>query len=278
MSKSARERTARERLAEQRARDAAREQRMRGLTITVAAIAVVAIAVVVGVLVANKKSGGDGWDTYAGPYAPVTRQTDGSYLMAQSGASAPTLDVYEDLQCPYCKAFEKANGGSLERLAYQGKVRVVYHVIAFVNPTGSLRGAVALGCAYDAGKFAQFHNVAYREQGSETVALTTGRLKDYGRTAGITSGTFTQCVDAQREAGAQQTLTNNAEAYLKQRAQGGSWGTPTLFLDGKQINSQDIFNKGGLAPMIAAASPSAPGNAPSGGASASPQAGTSSTP
>jgi protein-disulfide isomerase len=279
MSKAARQRTARERLAEQRAREAARQKRLRGIMISVSAVVVLVVAVVIGVVVANGKSG-SGPSDYAGPFAPVTKQADGTYLMAQPNAAAPTLNLYEDLQCPVCKAFEAANGASVEQLAYQGKVKVVYHLLGFVNPTGSIRAAVAAGCAADAGKFVEFHNVAYKKQPAETDALSITKLKDFGKQAGISGGDFDKCVAAQAGASQAQTLTKAGLDFLqKQAGPNGQAGTPALFLNGQAVTGNPIMTKGGLKPIILAAAPApptAPLAAPS--ASGSSQPSVSATP
>lgn len=281
MSKAARQRTARERLAEERAREAARQKRLRGIMISASAVVVLVVAVVIGIVVANKK-GGSGPTDYAGPFAPVTKQADGTYVMAQPNAAAPTLDLYEDLQCPVCKAFEAANGASVEQLAYQGKVKVVYHLLGFVNPTGSIRAAVAAGCAADAGKFVEFHNVAYKQQPAETDALSIAKLKDFGKQAGISGGNFDKCVAAQAGASQAQTITKAGLDYLqKQAGPNGQAGTPALFLNGQAVTGNPIMTKGGLKPIILAAAPaSAPSTAPSAApsASGSPQPSASATP
>lgn len=280
MSKAARQRSARERLAEQRAREAARQKRMRGLMISGIAVVVIIAAVVVGVLVANKKSGTSPTD-YAGPFAPVAKQADGTYLMAQPGVTGPTLDMYEDLQCPICKQFEAGNGSSVEQLAYQGKVKVIYHIVGFVNPTGSIRAAVAAGCAADAGKFVEFHNVAYRKQQSETEALTVATLKDFGKQAGISGGSFDQCVAAQAGAAQAQTFTKNSLDYLQKAT--GSAGTPTVFLNGQSININTLLTAGSMksiiqsAPAGSAPASAAPSAAPSASGSAAPSASASPT-
>lgn len=282
MSKAARQRSARERLAEQRAREAAQQKRMRGLMISGVAVVVIVAAVIVGVIFANKKSG-SGPSDYAGPFAPVTKQADGTYLMAQPNATGPTLDMYEDLQCPVCKQFEAGNGATVEQLAYQGKAKIIYHIIGFVNPTGSIRAAVAAGCAADAGKFVEFHNVAYRKQPAETDALTVSQLKDFGKQAGISGGAFDKCVAAQAGAAQAQTYTNTSLDYLKKQT--GSAGTPTVFVNGQSVNINTLLTAGSMksiiqsAPASSAPAPAsaAPSAAPSAPGSAAPSASASPT-
>src|SRR3954449_9661481 len=118
MSKAARQRSARERLAEERKRQAQRQQRTRRLTISLSALVIVALVVVGVVYFVNRKDP----NAYSGAIAPMTRQADGSVLMAKPSAQAPKLEVFEDFQCPICNEFEKASGNTVKRLASEGKV------------------------------------------------------------------------------------------------------------------------------------------------------------
>jgi protein-disulfide isomerase len=71
---------------------------------------------------------------YRGPFAPVTLNADNSVTMAGPRVSGPVLDVYEDFQCSACRVFERTYGPTIERLAYLGKVKVVYHPFTSFSP------------------------------------------------------------------------------------------------------------------------------------------------
>ncbi|HEX3489942.1 MAG TPA: thioredoxin domain-containing protein, partial [Streptosporangiaceae bacterium] len=142
---------------------------------------------------------------YGGPYAPVTLNADNSVTMAQSGVTQPVLDVYEDFQCSACRAFEKASGATIQQLAVEGKVKVVYYPFTVVGSqaqvASSIRAWAAAKCA-PADAWASYHNLLYASQPASTTdgGFTVSLLLRLGKTAGITSPGFTQCVESQQYA------------------------------------------------------------------------------
>ena len=102
----------RDRIRTERERIARRRRRIRVSTVSagVLVLAAAASAAVVGTTphhgrntVAPAPFG------YQGPYAPVTLNVDNSVTMARPGVKGPVLDIYEDFQCPTCRAFEKSD-------------------------------------------------------------------------------------------------------------------------------------------------------------------------
>ena len=83
---------------------------------------------------------------YTGPIAPIKVDQDGLIVMAQPNTTGPTVDLYEDFQCPICKQFEEKSGDLVKRLAGEGKIKVNFHLLGFVNPEGSVRAAAAGRC------------------------------------------------------------------------------------------------------------------------------------
>src|SRR5258708_16212028 len=125
MGKADRQRTARDRLVVERVRGEQRQKRNKAVGISVAAVAILAVVVGIGVWVAKIKNSGAA-TMYTGPLAPVTRETNGSITMAEPGVATPKLEIFEDFQCPICQQFEQTSGGTIKRLAAQGRVRVNY--------------------------------------------------------------------------------------------------------------------------------------------------------
>ncbi|MEV5575128.1 thioredoxin domain-containing protein [Spirillospora sp. NPDC052269] len=256
MSKAARERSARERLAEERKRQQTRNKQVRLLSAVLGAVVVVAVAVVVTVVAMNSdKSGGDGKkvsaNLYKGTVAPIKVETDGTVTMGKPGAKGPTMDLYEDFQCPICKEFEKASGDTVKQLAAEGKVTVKYHILSFVNPQGSPRAAVAGWCAADEGKFLQFHDVAYQNQPDERKALTTDVLKKFGTSAG-TSATFASCVSDSKYT-AQVKKNNDDGLKVLQAKYGGRAGTPSVLINGKPLDQNAMFDPNALEKAVTSA-------------------------
>ena len=153
----------------------------------------------------------------------------------QSGAK--TVDVYEDFQCPYCKQLEAHNGEQMQSMAAAGKVKLVLHVKTFLDGShpgdNSLRAANAAYCAADAGKFPQYHSTVFANQpATEGEGYTDDQLTSFGKDAGISGSaydTFVKCVSDQK-------YKDYAEATETQSGKDGVTGTPTVFLDGKELD------------------------------------------
>ncbi|MEV4255415.1 thioredoxin domain-containing protein [Spirillospora sp. NPDC049652] len=246
MSKADRTRTARERMAAERAARAARERRNRLLLIVAGVVVAAVVIAVVVTLVANrggKGGGGVAATPYGGPSAPVARNPDGSVTMAKAGVSKPVLEVFEDFQCPGCKAMEAALGGTMRQLAAEGRMRLVYrpfHLFQQEPLSGnSERGANAALCV-PADKWLSYHDTLYKAQPEEGKnGFAPDDLVKWGRQLGVTDPNFERCVrDMQKKA---QVAEMTKYALETRQVQ----GTPTLFLDGRKltVNSKQDLTK-----------------------------------
>ena len=223
---------ARDRLRREREREARRRRRTRW-SVVVAAVLVLVAGAVVGTVVLRhghtpRKFG------YAGPYAPVTLNVDNSVTMAQPGVTSPVIDVYEDFQCPECRAFENTNGGMIQRLADRGKVKVVYYPFTIFSgqpeQANSVRAWAAARCAPPS-RWAKYHNALYANQPAETAVdgFSVGMLVRLGKKVGVTSPAFVQCVRSQEYAVQNAPLSD-------QIVNGGVSRMPTLTLNGHVLH------------------------------------------
>ncbi|WP_067176998.1 DsbA family protein [Microtetraspora niveoalba] len=236
MSKAARDASVRARIAAQR--EAERKQEQRRRLATIITVAVVVLAVI-----------GGGWwyaaeqsksEEIAGGLAPVTVQSDGTAVMAKAGVTSPVLDIYEDPQCPVCKQLEEISGPTIKNLAAEGKVKVVYHPLTIFSqePTrsNSLRAASALRCVTDGKQWLAFHDRLFKGQPSETVeGFKTDDLVKWGDEVGVTAPGFESCVKDQKQRAAHEQTS--AKTMADQKLE----GTPTLKLNGRQIDNNTIF-------------------------------------
>ncbi|HMM94523.1 MAG: thioredoxin domain-containing protein [Micrococcales bacterium] len=165
-------------------------------------------------------------------------------------AGAPTLDLYEDFQCPACKSFEDQFGQTVEDLAKAGKVKLVYHVKNFLDDnlgnTWSTQAANAAFCAADAGKFQEFHDQAYANQPTEGAGFTDAQLKQFAQAAGISGAALTtwqQCYDAGKYVTYVQSVEDSS-------ARQGVTGTPTLKLNGTQLGNAELASPDALTKAI----------------------------
>lgn len=249
MSKATRQRTARERLAEERKRQDERRRRLRALLISGGALVVAAIVVAAVVLV---QSGGDSGDDDA-PIAlpPVTRQADGSVVMAKAGVTAPVLEIYEDFQCPACKQAEAEISRTYKELAAEGKAKVVFRPFSLFRtwpePTkgNSARALNASFCA-PADKWVAYHDKLFAEQGPESESgFSNQQLISWAGDVGITGSAFASCVNGNQKA-AQMEQANAAATKA------GVDSTPWLTLDGKKLDQNASFTADGLRSAVEA--------------------------
>jgi protein-disulfide isomerase len=247
MSKSGRV-AARERIRLERERAARRRQRNRVLIVVGSALGAIVIAVIAIVVIQPGHSTGTSTAAvhdayYNGPFAPVTKNPDHSVTNAQPGVKTPVLDVYEDFQCPVCDEFEKANGATVQKLAREGKVRVVYHPFTIFlgeQPAqdNSVRAWAAAQCV-PAGSWMRYHNLLYSNQPYERArnGFPVSLLLAMGRKIGLTSASFTHCVSAQ-------TFAPQAVPFSQQVIKGGIDSTPTVKLNGTTVSIATLVQPG----------------------------------
>lgn len=246
MGKGAREASARERIKAQREKERRQEKRKRIATIVTASVLAVG-AVGAGMWYAAQRGRSE---TVTQDLAPVTVQADGTAVMAKEGVTAPVLDIYEDFQCPACKALEQTSGATIKNLAAEGKVKVVFHPITIFQqePTkgNSVRAGAASRCVPDGAQWLAFHDKLFEKQPDESVeGFKVEDLVAWGKEAGVTDGDFENCVTSQRHAQAQQD-------YSKKVLQSGviTQGTPTLVLNGEEVDNNVAFTPAELREAI----------------------------
>lgn len=208
----------------------------------IAAVIVVAIVVAVFVTQANKSD-----SSVTGAAVPTGGTKGGNGLRAYPDvkltAKAPTVDIYEDFQCPICNDLEKANGEQILADAKSGKIKLVWHLMTFLednmkNQPASTIAANGLYCASDAGKAAEYHKATFAGQRPEKQeaagdTFKNADIKKYGKQAGITGSALTKfdsCVD-------KGTYNKYVKATADQAGKDGVTGTPTVKINGKEIKN-----------------------------------------
>ena len=200
---------------------------------------VVVLAVVVAIVIGNNGKSGASTTASGNPSpAGVVGGTGGGIFanatMAKS--NAPTMDAYEDFQCPTCGELERTLGPEIRSLADTGQIKLVYHMMSFLDANlgndSSTRAANAAACAADAGKFLQYHAAVYAGQPTqEGAGYTNAQLTTFAKTAGITGTALTTWQSCATSAQHAQYVTDVETAAGK----AGVTGTPTIKLNGVDI-------------------------------------------
>lgn len=206
------------------------------MIVSAAVVAVLGLAAVVGVLAASADKEKDS-GSVAGPLLAPSGAEGKEQLAIPVGASdAPsTLTVWEDFRCPVCAQFENVMRDTIHELEKSGQLKVEYHFATIIDGnmggTGSLRAANAVACSQDAGKFAPYHDVLYRNQPPESddAFADNGRLIELaGKVGGLDTAGFRSCV----EDGKHDSWVNKSNTAFQN---GGFRGTPTVLLNGESI-------------------------------------------
>lgn len=249
--------------AELRQQQQAAQRRRRVLAISVSVVVVVVIAVVATVLVQSNRSpehvaadegtsgqanggagkgdsGQQGSDKGSGPSSHDARITD-DYGFVVGDRSAPAkVVIYEDFQCPICKALEDSYADMLQGYVDKGMIKVEYRPIAILDTssnhnysTRSTSAAVCVmkGAGVDA--FEKFHDLLYANQPPESGGgLPDSQLVKYAEQAGAT--------------GVKDCITSNANSdwaasATEAASKNGVNGTPFVYIDGQRF--KDLGNK-----------------------------------
>jgi protein-disulfide isomerase len=224
---------ARRRIEEKRAAEAAAraraQRRQRTVVGGIVAAVVLVVAVVVAVVVQSQR-------TATSAEAAVPAHTTGSVIVVGSADAPVTVDLYEDFQCPNCKAFEAASGSTLAQMIAAGTVQAHYHGMAFLDTsandqysTRALNAAAAVVSAAGPDAFQAFHDLLFANQPAEGGSgLTDDQLVAYAGQAGATGST----VQAQIH---DLTYGDWDKKSTDQASKDGVTGTPTVFVDGQKL-------------------------------------------
>jgi protein-disulfide isomerase len=238
MSKASVDRKAADRRAKL---EAAAAQQRRAATTKVVVAVVVVLLVVVGVVGAVLLGSRDkqAASTAGGSALPKGAPAMGAGIVVNPGApsTVPTLDLYEDFQCPVCGEFERIFGVQIADMVKSNQVKLVAHPLSFLDDNlrndSSNRAANAAACAADAGKFLQYHAAVFQGQpAKEGEGYTDAQLRGFATQAGITGaalGTWQKCYDDRAH-------NQWVESVQTQSEKDGVNGTPTVKLDGQTLD------------------------------------------
>ena len=158
----------------------------------------------------------------------VVSKADG-YGIVFNPTGSPTIEIWEDFQCPVCAQFESINHSYIESLARGKDVKVVYYPLSFLGPE-SVLAANAAGCAAEEGKFLEFHRSLYMNQPAENSgAINATWLQLLGAGAGLTSNKYINCVTKGSYYGwVKNVAANGAKNNIN--------STPTVKVNGKELD------------------------------------------
>lgn len=296
-TKAQRQAEARARAAELRAQQQAAAKRRRFLAIAAVTVGLAVIVGAVGyVVVENARNaaryGSVAWGgqdaaavapALADVPAPSTADDEAGIPISDEGVGVAgegdtVLQVYFDLQCPGCAAFDLLNAADLHTLATEPGITVVYQPLSFLDYTSrgthySNRAANALMTVADGDPehFEGFLAALFADQPVENSSgLSDEQIAEIAAGAGVPQSVvdrFTVTVEgtysSQQSDGSTVQKTASWRTYAPfvaaatQRASDlfGRYTTPRVMLDGEYLDSDalDWSQQGALAALVRAA-------------------------
>jgi protein-disulfide isomerase len=216
-------------------REQQRRERTRNLMV-IGSI-VVAVLIVAGVLFFVQSNSDKTGKAVTASGTP--KNLSGTYNVIVGKSSAPTtIKLYEDLQCPICKQFEAATGTQTQAAIAAGKVKVDYHMVAFLDRSSTtnyssraLNAAMAVLSTAGPDAFMKFRTLAFDNQPEEgSAGEPDSTLISWAVQAGADQAKVTPLINGNVY---HQWVLNATD----QMSQDGVTGTPTAYVNGKKYTS-----------------------------------------
>ncbi len=173
---------------------------------------------------------------------------NGTYPSLGPEDASIVITEFSDYQCPFCGAAAGTNQDiiqrlktqdptweppvpGLEQLAREGKIRFVFRNFPLPIHPYAEKAAEASLIAYEQGKFWEYHDLLYENQG----ALDVASLKGYAARLGLDTAEFNASLDSGRMAARVQQDIADAKAL-------GITGTPTFVVGGQLLVGAQSFS------------------------------------
>jgi len=231
-----------------------RDKRNRVIIFTVLGVAIAALVGVAAFILVNEASKKEVEDVALSEVenVPSTANADGgipvgSDLVAGTeNAGTPTVDVYLDYMCPVCGQFEDVNAADVETMATEGDATVVYYPVSILDRLSrsteySTRAAASAYWVADQAPeaFFAYNEALFANQPDEnTPGLDNEELATIAEEAGVPADVAAGISDGTARATYGQyaySLTNAATENPDLLNSSGSFGTPTVLVDGERF-------------------------------------------
>jgi protein-disulfide isomerase len=150
----------------------------------------------------------------------------------QGSKDAPvTIIEFSDFQCPYSKQYHDEILPMIVSV-YGDEIRYVYRdfPLTSMHPQAQ-KAAEAAQCAFEQGKFWEYYENLFRNQG----ALDVPNLKNYATELGLDESNFNLCLDSGKYAQEVQKDFEDGRSY-------GVTGSPTFFINGRMLVGAQPFS------------------------------------
>lgn len=139
-----------------------------------------------------------------------------------------TIVEFSDFQCSWCGRVEPTLRQILE--TYKGQVKLIYKDYPAPSHENAEPAALAALCAQEQGKFWEYHDVLFENQGS----LTIDDLKRYAADLGLNTQEFNSCLDSKK-------YKDQIKEDMDEAGRVGVRGTPAFFINGLILSGARPF-------------------------------------
>ena len=135
-----------------------------------------------------------------------------------------TIIQFSDFQCPFSKRYFDETE-QLILSAYGDQVSYVFrdYPLVAIHPQAQ-KAAEAAQCSFDQGKYWEYHDMLFQNQG----ALDVDSLKSYATALGLDETAFNLCIDSGKYAEEVEKDIEDGRSY-------GVTGSPTFFINGRKV-------------------------------------------
>lgn len=148
-----------------------------------------------------------------------------------SDSAKVVITEYGDFGCSSCRGWHNAGIMEQVRAVYGDQVQFVWKDFPVITAQ-SPKAAEAGQCAFDQGKFWEYHDYVYEEG----YLLGEDDLKGYAAQLGLDTETFNQCLDSgQNRAKVEQSLNEALREYAFP-------GTPSFLVNGEKLIGPPTFD------------------------------------
>ena len=228
-------------LADQQAAQRRKERRL--LAVIVTAVVVVLVGGGIGLQAWRANRAPEAGSATSGQTSAPVTITAGQPISWGSTQAPVTIDLYSDFHCPHCAEFEEQFGQTLTDAQQAGQVELRIFPMAFID-SGSMSAANAFACAAEAGFGEAYYAALFA---NHTLDWSDSQLIQLAEQVhGSVPDTFSSCVT-------QRSHQDWVDSINDAAAAAGVTGTPTMFLDGDQVDLTTITPDGLTAQIAEAA-------------------------
>ncbi len=164
---------------------------------------------------------------------PVGKTPEGYYYKGNPDAKV-TVFEYSDYQCPICRDYAQTIEPKIdEQFVKTGKAKFVFKDFAFIGDESKTAAQAAL-CAGEQGRFWEYHNALFENQGQENSgAFSRDKLTELAKTVGLDTNVFGQCLSSGK-------YDLQVSRSTQEGRNQGVQGTPSTFIGTRKIEGTDF--------------------------------------